>query len=320
MFDKTKEEILKPQENRFTLFPVKYQDIFKLYVESYSSFWTPDEIDFSKDKQDWKKLNDNEKHFISHILAFFAGSDGIVNENLVLNFYQEIEVPEIRNLYAVQIMIEAIHSHVYSVLIDTLIENDNEKKRLFNAINTISVINKKAEWALKWISNKNDFNKRLLAFIVIEGVFFSGSFCAIYWIKTRNLLRGLTLSNEFISRDEALHCRTGIAIYNKLQQRLTQDEVTELFKEAVEIEEEFITQSLPVSLIGMNCELMKQYIRYVADYWLKQLGYLPIYKSKNPFPFMDYISVENKTDFFTHRVSNYQKIGTGETMDFIQDF
>ncbi len=453
MFDKSKEELLAKQENRFTFFPIKYQDIFDLYKKSIKSFWTVEEVDFSQDRADFNTLNDNEKSFIKYILAFFAASDGIVNENLVNTFSQEIEYPEIRGLYAIQSAVETIHcvsadtmvktkdgnvrigslkdkrveidngymlsevvvrqtnekaplleieltdgrrvktthnhawivyrggeltervraqhlqhgmaifepnrnndcyacikdikphpikmdvycfsepynhtgifndiytgqSETYSMMIDSLIEDEEEKAYLFNAVNNISVIQKKADWALKYITN-GDFNERLLAFIIVEGVFFSGSFCSIYWIKQKNKMPGLTTSNEFISRDEALHCRTGIALYNKLNQKLSQEKVHNIMREAITLEDEFINEILKVELIGMNKKLMSQYIKFVADYWLNELGYEKIYKVSNPFSFMDYISIETKADFFNKRITAYQRADTTGSFDTDVDF
>lgn len=314
-FVSSKEELLRENKHRFTLFPIKYFDIWELYNKSLSSFWTVEEIDLSEDIQHWEeKLNDNERYFIKNILAFFAGSDGIVNENLALNFYNEIQIPEVRNLYATQIQIEAIHSHCYSLMIETYIKNSEEKEMLFKAIETIPAVKKKAEWALKWIDN-GEFPERLLAFAAVEGIFFSGSFCAIYWLKSRGLMPGLSLANQFISRDESLHTRTAVLLYSKLTQKLSEKRVHELFNEVYEIENEFITESLPVSLIGMNSELMKQYIKFVTDFWLVELGYNKLYNVKNPFPFMEYISLENKTNFFEKRVSEYSKAGSSITQD-----
>lgn len=310
-FDPAKEELLKENKQRFTLFPIKYYDIWELYNKALASFWTVEEIDFSSDIQHWdEKLNDNERFFIKNVLAFFAGSDGIVNENLVLNFYNEIQIPEVRNLYATQIQIEAIHSHCYSLMIDTYIKDNIEKEHLFNAIETIPAVKKKAEWALKWITN-GSFPERLLAFAAVEGVFFSGSFCAIFWLKSRGLMPGLSMANQFISRDESLHCSTAVLLYKKLNQKLPQKQVHKLFTEACEIEQEFITESLPVSLIGMNEDLMKQYIKFVIDYWLVELNYSKLFFVSNPFSFMEYISLENQTNFFERRVSEYSKANIG---------
>jgi ribonucleoside-diphosphate reductase beta chain len=314
VFDKEKEEILRENKNRFVLFPIKYNDIWDLYVESISAIWTVDEIDLTIDMDHWKnKLDDNTRFFIKNILAFFAFSDGIVNENLAINFYNEIQIPEARNLYASQILIEAIHSHMYSTMIDTFISNSLEKEQMFNSLDTNPIVKKKADWALKWLSTENSFPERLIAFGVIEGVFFSGSFCAIFWLKSRGLMPGLSQSNSFISRDEALHCRTCVMLYLKLEQKLSEKRVHEIFMEAYKIEEEFITKSIPVSLIGMNTVLMTQYIKYICDYWLKKLGYKRLFKVKNPFNFMEAISIESKANFFEKKEHQYSKANVGNT-------
>lgn len=304
------EVILEVSNDRFTVFPIKYHDIWSLYEASIASFWTVEEIDFSKDKVDWEKLSENEQFFIKNVLAFFAASDGIVNENLVLNFYKEVQIPEMRQFYASQIMIESIHAHCYSLMIETYISDEEEKNSLFKAIETNVIVKKKAEWALKWITN-GTFTQRLVGFIIVEGIFFSGSFCAIYWLKSRGLMPGLTLSNEFISRDEALHCNGGITLYMYLQNKMTQKEIHLVFEEAVNIEKEFITESLPVRLIGMNGDLMKKYIEYIADYWLIKLGYSKLYNTSNPFDFMNYISLQTFGNFFETRISSYRKANVG---------
>jgi ribonucleoside-diphosphate reductase beta chain len=305
------EPVLVEDLNRYTVFPIKYPDIWKLYEEGVGNFWTVDEIDFSKDKDDWNKLSNDERFFIKNVLAFFAASDGIVNENLVLNFYQEVQISEMRQFYANQIQIEAIHGHCYSLMIDTYISDLSEKESLFRAITDLDIVKKKSSWALKWMSKDSPFAQRLLAFAVVEGIFFSGSFCAIFWLKSRGLMPGLTLSNEFISRDEALHCRAAITLYSKLIGKLPEQRVHELFADAVGIEKEFITESLPVNLIGMNSTLMKQYIEFIADYWLAKLGYAKLYNSPNPFDFMNYISLQSFGNFFETRVSSYRKANVG---------
>ena len=315
-FDPLIEEILRENPQRFVLFPIKYPDIYKLYKDSLASFWTVEECDLTKDITDWKeKLNDNERYFLKNILAFFANSDGIVNENLAVNFYNEIQIPEARNLYATQILIEAVHSELYSLLIETYITDSKEKMDLFNSIETNIIVKKKADWALKWLNSDSSFAERILAFGIIEGIFFSGSFCAIFWLKTRGLMPGLSLSNQFISRDEALHCRTCVLLYSKLSQKLPENMVHTLFMEAYLIEKEFITESIPVGLIGMNAKLMVQYIEFIVDYWLPELNYSKIFNSKNPFSFMDYISLDSKVSFFECRNSNYSKAGTDTTQD-----
>ena len=299
-------EIIK----RYTLFPIQHREVWQMYKKAVSAFWTVEEIDFSKDISDWQKLNDNEKHFISMILAFFAGSDGIVLENLVERFMNEVDVPEVRSFYSFQTASETIHSETYSLLIDTYIKDNEHKSKLFDAINNFDCVNKKAKWALKWINDKDsEFAKRLVAFAAVEGIFFSGAFCAIFWLKKRGLLPGLALSNEFISRDEALHTEFAILMYNKYATKINENIIKEIITEAVEIEKEFITEALPCKLIGMNSELMKEYIEFVADRLLVQLGNSKVYNTKNPFAFMEMISMEGKTNFFEKRVSEYSKAG-----------
>lgn len=309
------EPILSPNSNRFTTFPIRYPDIWELYKKALASFWVVEEIELTQDYIDWnEKLNDNERHFIKYILAFFAASDGIVNENLVVNFYNEITVPEIRQYYSTQIMMESIHSETYSLLIDSYIKNEREKDILLNSIENLDIVKKKAEWAIKWITN-GSFAERLIAFSAVEGIFFSGSFCSIYWLKSRGLMPGLCLSNEFISRDEALHCTAAIAIYDKLIDKLNPEKIYDIYTEAVELECEFITESLPVSLIGMNSDMMKEYIKYIADYYLQQLNLEPLFNVKNPFPFMEYISIKSKTNFFEKKVSQYTKAKVGQNLE-----
>lgn len=306
------EPILQENTNRYTVFPVKYHDIWKLYEQSLGNFWTVDEIDFSKDKDDWVKLTDSERYFIKNILAFFAVSDGIVNENLILNFYKEVQIPEMRQFYASQIQIEAIHGHCYSLMIETYISDELEKQKIFKAIETVPIVKTKTDWALKWIT-KGTFAQRLMAFTIVEGIFFSGSFCAIFWLKNRGLMPGLTLSNEFISRDEALHCNGAITLYGHLVEKLSEKEVHEIFTEAVEIEKEFVSVSLPVKLIGMNDTMMKQYIEYIADYWLLKMGHSKLYGSENPFDFMNYISLQSFGNFFETKISSYRKANVGSS-------
>lgn len=304
------------KNERFTVFPIKHQNLWDFYKKHISTFWTVEEIYLVDDLSDWhNKLNDNERFFIKNILAFFAASDGIVNENLVLNFYQEIELPEARQFYSVQMMMEAIHSETYSLLIDTYIKDTTEKNNLFNAIDTIPAVKSKAEWALKWINKNCQFSQRLLAFICVEGIFFSGSFCAIYWLKNKGLMPGLATANEFISRDEGLHTEFAIELYNQLDNKLPESTVHTIFKEAVDIEKQFILESLPVSLLGMNSNLMSKYIEYVADRWLIMLNYNKLFNSENPFGFMEMISVNTKTNFFESRVSEYSRAGVGQTED-----
>jgi ribonucleoside-diphosphate reductase beta chain len=316
--DKFKNEILlKENDERFSLFPVKYPILWDYYKKSEMSFWTAEEIDLGEDIKQWKdKLNDNERHFIKYILAFFANADSIVNENLAINFMTEVQLPEARAFYATQIFIETIHAEVYSLLIDTYIQDTAEKQLLFNAYKTVPAVEKKAGWALKWISSDN-FVERLVAFVCVEGIFFSGSFCSIFWLKNRGLMPGLSMANDFISRDEGLHCEFACELYAMLspEAKLTQARIEEIIKDAVEIEKEFITESLPISLIGMNSGLMIQYIEYVTDFWLQRLGYKAIYNSKNPFSFMDMISVEKKANFFEKRPSEYTSAKVGRTVE-----
>jgi ribonucleotide reductase beta subunit family protein with ferritin-like domain len=300
------EPILDPINNRFVLFPIRHSHLWELYKKQQACFWTAEEIQLTKDREDWEKLNTNEQHFIKNILAFFAGSDGIVFENLDMRFLQEIQVPELKAIYSFQGYIEQVHSETYSLLIDTYVRDPLEKDRLFSAIETIPCVAKKAEWALKWINDdQSPFSKRLVAFACVEGIFFSGSFCAIYWLKTRKLMPGLTFSNELISRDEGMHVETAVAVYNMLVNRLSNDEIKTIILEAVNIEKEFIVSSIPCALIGMNSVLMSQYIEFVADRLLVQLGYEKYFLKENPFDFMEMISLQGKTNFFEKRVSEY---------------
>lgn len=304
------EPILKENPGRFVLFPIQHDDIWAFYKKAEASFWTAEEIDLSADIQDWdKKLNDNERHFVKHVLAFFAASDGIVNENLAENFVHEVQYTEAKFFYGFQIAIENIHSETYSLLIDTYIKDDAEKRYLFNAIDTVPCVKKKAEWALKWITN-GSFAERLVSFAAVEGIFFSGSFCSIFWLKKRGLMPGLSFSNELISRDEGLHCDFACLLYTKhLINKLPKETVQRIITDAVEIEKEFITEALPVDLIGMNSRLMSQYIEFVADRLLAELGNPKVYNVSNPFDFMDMISLQGKTNFFEKRVGEYQKAG-----------
>jgi len=311
----TTEILLKPSLNRFVLFPIQYPDIWAAYKKAESVFWTYEEIDLSKDIYDWDdKLTDNERHFIKHILAFFAASDGIVMENLAVRFMREVQIPEARAFYSFQIAMENIHSETYSGLIDTYIKDPAERDRLFNAIERIPCVKKKAEWALKYIENDAvDFATRLVAFAIVEGIFFSASFCSIFWLKKRGLMMGLTLSNEFISRDEGLHTDFACLLYSKLRNKLSEDRVHQMIRESVEIEKEFITESIPCNMIGMNSDMMKTYIEFCADRLTVQLGYPRIWNSKNPFDFMELQSMEGKTNFFERRVSEYAKANVGGT-------
>lgn len=303
-----KEHILTENRDRFVVFPLKYHDIWQMYKTAEHSFWTSEEIDLAQDLTDWEeKLNDNERHFIKMVLAFFAASDGIVNENLAENFLKEVQYPEAKFFYGFQITIENVHSETYSLLIDTYIKDAQEKDKLFHAIDNYPSIMKKADWALKWIDS-GSFAERLIAFAAVEGIFFSGSFCSIFWLKKRGLMPGLTFSNELISRDEGLHCMFACLLHKKyIQNKVSPERIAEIICEAVEIEKEFITESLPVSLIGMNAKLMQQYIEYVADFWLVELQCPKVYNVENPFDFMDMLSLQNKSNFFEKRTSEYQK-------------
>ena len=312
----TDEILLKKNKNRFVLFPIKYNDIYEEYKKAESTFWTTNEIDLSKDINDWNKLNNNEKYFIKNIIGFFAGSDGIIIENLALRFLNEIEIPEARSFYSYQIFNENIHSETYSLLIDTYIKDNLEKNKIFNSIENIPCIAKKASWAYKWIQNNEvNFATRLIAFAIVEGIFFSGSFCAIYWLKKRGLMPGLTFSNELISKDEGMHCHFACLLYSYIKNKLKKEIVHEIFKEAVEIEKEFITESIPCNMIGMNSIMMKQYIEFVSDRLLVQLGYSKIWNTENPFDFMELISLRPKSNFFELRVGEYAKSTISENSD-----
>jgi ribonucleoside-diphosphate reductase beta chain len=304
------EPILADNKDRFVIFPIKHDDIWQFYKKAEASFWTAEEVDLSPDMIDWQnKLNNDERFFISHILAFFAASDGIVNENLAINFLQEVQYPEARCFYGFQIMIENIHSEMYSLLIDTYIKDNKEKDHLLRAVDTIPCVQKKAEWALRWIS-KGSFAERLIAFAAVEGIFFSGSFCSIFWLKKRGLMPGLTFSNELISRDEGLHCDFACLLYqNHIVEQLPEETVKDIIRHAVEIEKEFVSDALPVRLIGMNAELMCQYIEFVADRLLLALGCSKVWNTVNPFDFMEMISLQGKTNFFERRVGEYAKSG-----------
>jgi ribonucleotide reductase beta subunit family protein with ferritin-like domain len=312
---------------RYTLFPIKEseQDLYALYKKAVGTFWTVEEIDFSRDREDWEKLNENEQHFVKNVLAFFAGSDGIVQENLASRFQVEVQSPIARLFYGFQNAMEGLHSETYSLLIDQYVKDKDEQKVLFRAIDTIPSITEKAKWALKWMDDKRSYATRLVAFACVEGIFFSGSFCAIYWLKKRGLLPGLTFSNELISRDEGLHTEFAIAMYRKMENKLDSDTIGNIVCDAVRIESAFITDSLPCSLIGMNSRDMTQYIQFVADRLLVQLGVKKIYNATNPFDFMELISLEGKTNFFEKKVSEYSKPGTGlspesMTIKFDEDF
>jgi len=318
------EPILEENKNRFVLFPIQHDDIWSFYKKAEASFWTAEEIDLAPDLIDWEnKLNDDEKHFIKHVLAFFAASDGIVNENLAENFVSEVQYTEAKFFYGFQIAMENIHSETYSLLIDSYIKDGVEKNRLFNAIETMDCVKKKADWALRWI-DKGSFAERLVAFAAVEGIFFSGSFCSIFWLKKRGLMPGLSFSNELISRDEGLHCDFACLLYNNhIQNKMPAERVKEIILDAVTIEKEFILEALPVRLIGMNSEAMSQYIEFVADRLLNELGCEKVFNANNPFDFMDMISIQGKTNFFEKRVGEYQKagvLGGDQTFSIDEDF
>jgi ribonucleoside-diphosphate reductase beta chain len=308
------EPILEENENRFVLFPIVHNDIWKFYKQSEASFWTAEEIDLEADLADWSnKLNDDERYFIKHVLAFFAASDGIVNENLAENFLSEVQYTEAKFFYGFQVMMENIHSETYSLLIDTYIQNKQEKDTLFNAIETLDCVKKKAKWALDWIDN-GSFAERLVAFAAVEGIFFSGSFCSIFWLKKRGLMPGLSFSNQLISRDEGMHCDFACLLYNDhIVNKLPKERIEKIIVDAVNIEKEFVTDALPVKLIGMNADLMAQYIEFVADRLLVELGNKKVYNATNPFDFMDMISLQGKSNFFEVRVGEYQKASVSNT-------
>jgi ribonucleotide reductase beta subunit family protein with ferritin-like domain len=318
------EPLLTPDDNRFVMFPIKDQDIWKMYKKQVDCFWRAEEIDLSKDTNHWDSLNDEERHFISMILAFFAASDGIVLENLAIRFMGDVQLAEARAFYGFQIAMENIHNECYSLLIDTYIKNNEEKAKLFNAIENYPCIKKKSDWAQKWIKdNRSSFATRLVAFACIEGIFFSGAFCSIYWLKKRGLMPGLTFSNELISRDEALHTEFAVLLYAKLQKKMNKTRIYEIIKEAVDIEIEFICEALPCRLIGMNSDLMAQYIKFVADRLCLQLGYDKIYNATCSFDFMEMISLDSKTNFFEKRVSEYAlatKTKTEDIFELKEDF
>lgn len=316
------EPILKENPNRFVLFPIQHDDIWQFYKDQQASIWTAEEIDLSQDFDDWEnKLNDDERYFVKHVLAFFAASDGIVNENLAENFLSEVQYTEAKFFYGFQVMMENVHSETYSLLIDSYIKDAKEKDYLFNAIETFPPVRKKADWAMRWIDN-GSYAERLVAFAAVEGIFFSGSFCSIFWLKKRGLMPGLTFSNELISRDEGMHMDFACLLYNNhLVNKLSKEKVTGIITDSVKIEAEFVTESLPVRLIGMNADLMNQYIEFVADRLLVQLGCDKVYNATNPFDFMDMISLQGKTNFFEKRVAEYQKAGvSNSTQDLNEGF
>lgn len=309
VIDKYHEPLLAKNVHRHSLYPISYPDVYEMYKKARASYWQPEEISLAKDTNDWHSMNEDEQKFVSYILAFFSASDGIVNENIDINFSKEIEIPEVRAFYAFQEAIESIHSEMYSILLDKYIEDPSKKAFLQKGISTIPSIKKKASWAQKYMNNDLSFSKRIIAFACVEGIYFSGSFCAIFWLKKRNLLPGLAFSNELISRDEGLHTDFAVLLYNHLRNRVPENEVHEIISDAVKNEKEFIIESLPCRLIGMNSDLMSQYIEFVADRLLSELGYSKLYHSKCPFDFMENISLEGKTNFFERRVGEYAKAG-----------
>jgi len=317
------EPLLTESGDRFVLFPIRHPDVWEKYKQHSAVTWFAEEVDLSKDMPQWEKLSNDERHFIKHVLAFFAGSDGIVMENLAMRFMREVQWPEAKMFYNVQNFMEGVHSETYSLLIETYITDPQEKTQLFQAIKTIPCVQKKADWALAWIDNKEaSFATRLLGFAAVEGIFFSGAFCAIFWLKERGIMPGLTVSNEFIARDEGLHTEFACLLYSKLMNKLSKKEAHKIIRDAVKIEKQFITKSLPCDLIGMNAKMMSQYIEFVADRLLLQLGYPKAYSATNPFPFMEKISLENKDNFFEKKVSTYAKASVGkdkEVMSFKMD-
>lgn len=323
MSKNTTEPLLTPDDNRFVMFPIAHDDVWKMYQKQVDCFWRPEEIDLTKDVSHWESLSQDEKYFLSMILAFFAASDGIVLENLAMRFMNEVQISEARAFYGFQIAMENIHSHTYSLLIETYIKDKEEKNKFFNAITHFPCIKKKADWAQKWMhDNRSSFATRLVAFACVEGIFFSGAFCSIYWIKKRGLMPGLTFSNELISRDEALHCEFAILLYSKLVKKINKTRIHEIIREAVEIETEFICDALPCRLIGMNAQMMTQYIQFVADRLCLQLGYEKIYNASNPFDWMELISLERKANFFETKVSDYSLANkeADRAFEFSEDF
>lgn len=310
------EELLNQDSERLTIFPIKYPQIWEMYKKAVASFWVVEELDLSKDMVDWEKLSDNERHFIKNVLAFFSSSDTIVNINLGERFLNEVQILEAKFFYGFQMAIENIHSEAYSLLIDTYIKDSVEKDKLFNAIQHIPCIREKADWCFKWINDHDStFAQRLIAFAIVEGIFFSGAFCSIFWLKERGLMPGLAFSNELISRDESLHVEFAVQLYSMIKDRIPQEKVHDMFRDAVSVEKSFIIDSIPCALLGMNADLMGQYIEFVADRLLVQLDYEPIFKAHNPFPFMDRISISNRTNFFEGRVAEYSKANVGMKKD-----
>jgi len=321
MAEEKEEPLLKENPRRFVLFPIQYNDIWKFYKQAEASFWTVEEVDLGGDRESWEKLTENEQHFIKHVLAFFAASDGIVNENLVMNFAKEIQIPEARSFYGFQQAIENIHSEMYSILIDTYIRDEEEKTKLLNAIETIPCVQHKAKWAMKYMdSEKNTFGERLVGFAAVEGIFFSGSFCAIFWLKKRGMMPGLCFSNELISKDEGLHTNFACLLFKYIVNKPSKERIREIITDAVSIECEFVKDALPVELIGMNSNAMIQYIKCCADRLLNALGCEKVYNTPNPFEWMELISIDGKTNFFEKRVSEYSVGGMKKTFGFDDDF
>lgn len=314
--------ILQPSDDRFVLFPVHHQDLWDMYKKAMASFWTAEEVDLGSDMAHWESMSPDERRFVSHVLAFFAAADGIVNENLALRFYDDVKLPEARAFYAFQMAIETIHAEMYSLLIQHLVRDAQEQSRLFHAVQTMPTVQAKAEWALRWLSSSDSFAERLVAFACVEGIFFSGSFCAIFWLRKRGLMPGVTFSNELISRDEGLHTDFACMLYSKLRDQLPQARVHQIVREAVEVETQFVCGALPVDLIGMNSGLMAQYIQFVADRLVLSLGCDVMYGTQNPFSFMEMISMQGKTNFFERRVGEYQKAGVlvSNKISFDEDF
>lgn len=315
-----KEPLLAENPNRFTIFPIRHHNLWEMYKKAQASNWTAEEIDFSSDMDDWNSLNENEQHFIKHILAFFASSDGIVFENISINFSREVQLPEVRSFYAYQEHNEMVHGETYSLLIEKYVKDQTEKDKIFRAIETIACVKKKADWALKWFDSKLPFAQRLFAFACVEGIFFSGSFCAIFWLKKRGLMPGLSFSNELISRDEGLHLEFAVELFGMLENKPSESVIHSIIREAVHIEKEFILDALPCKLIGMDSEKMSQYIEFVSDRLLKQIGHRPLWNSKNPFDFMENISLDGKTNFFEKRVGDYGKLLSEKTISFDEEF
>jgi len=319
--NRNEDPILVPSTSRFTTFPIRYPDLWALYKKAIGSFWTVEEIDLAADLKDWDRLTDTERHFIKSVLAFFAASDGIVMENIDMNFSRDVQIPEARSFYAYQGFNESIHGETYSLMIDKLVKDPEEKQRLLQAIETVPAVKAKAEWALKWLHNDAPFAQRLVAFACVEGIFFSGSFCAIFWLKKRGLMPGLSFSNELISRDEGLHQEFAVTLYSHLREKVSSETIHKIVQWACEVESQFITEALPCQLIGMNADEMRQYIQFVADRLMTQFGEKPIYGAKNPFDWMENISLEGKTNFFEKRVGDYSKFMPGEeTIGFDEEF